>query len=128
NNFIALLTGFSPLDSLAEMANGIMGLFDNVWKAIKDTFLSSWNWIVEKLNKIPGVDISLAGESGGQTVTQNTLSTGGKLTGIEKGGISKTINSNAKSTTDQSTHYGTVNIYPKDAMTPGQLAEWNELQ
>lgn len=128
NNFIALLTGFSPLDSLAGMANGIMGLFDNVWKAIKDTFLSSWNWIVEKLNKIPGVDISLAGESGGQTVTQNTLSTGGKLTGIEKGGISKTINSNAKSTTDQSTHYGTVNIYPKDAMTPGQLAEWNELQ
>jgi len=128
NNFIALLTGFSPLDSLVGMANGIMGLFDNVWKAIKDTFLSSWNWIVEKLNKIPGVDISLAGESGGLPVTQNTLSTGGKLTGIEKGGISKTINSNAKSTTDQSTHYGTVNIYPKDAMTPGQLAEWNELQ
>lgn len=128
NNFIALLTGFSPLDSLAGMASGIMDLFDNVWKAIKDTFLSSWNWIVEKLNKIPGVDISLSGDGGEQPVTQNTLSTGGKLTGIEKGGISKTINSNAKSVTDQSRHVGQVNIYQQDAMSPGQLAEWNELQ
>lgn len=128
NSFVALLTGFSPLDSLAGMANGIVGLFDNVWNTIKATFLNSWNWIVEKLNKIPGVDISLAGGSGEKPITQNTLSTGGKLTGVEKGGISKTINSNAKSVTDQSKHYGQVNIYPKEAMTPGQLAEWSELQ
>ncbi|BBV41686.1 phage tail tape measure protein [Citrobacter portucalensis] len=128
NSFVTLLTGFSPLDSLAGMASGIVGLFDNVWNTIKATFLNSWNWIVEKLNKIPGVDISLAGGSGEQPVTQNTLSTGGKLTGVDKGGISKTINSNAKSVTDQSKHYGQVNIYPKEAMTPGQLAEWSELQ
>lgn len=128
NSFVGLLTGFSPLDSLAGMASGIVGLFDNVWNTIKATFLNSWNWIVEKLNKIPGVDISLAGRSGEQPITQNTLSTGGKLTGVEKGGISKTINSNAKSVTDQSKHYGQVNIYPKEAMTPGQLAEWSELQ
>ena len=128
NSFVALLTGFSPLDSLAGMASGIVGLFDNVWNTIKATFLNSWNWIVEKLNKIPGVDISLSGGSGEQPITQNTLSTGGKLTGVEKGGISKTINSNAKSVTDQSKHYGQVNIYPKEALTPGQLAEWSELQ
>ena len=128
NSFVALLTGFSPLDSLAGMASGIVGLFDNVWNTIKSTFLNSWNWIVEKLNKIPGVDISLSGENGEQPVTQNTLSTGGKLTGVDKGGISKTINSNAKSVTDQSKHYGQVNIYPKETMTPGQLAEWSELQ
>lgn len=128
NSFVVLLTGFSPLDSLAGMASGIVGLFDNVWNTIKATFLNSWNWIVEKLNKIPGVDISLAGGNGEQPLTQNTLSTGGKLTGVDKGGISKTINSNAKSVTDQSKHFGQVNIYPKEAMTPGQLAEWSELQ
>lgn len=128
NSFVALLTGFSPLDSLAGMASGIVGLFDNVWNTIKATFLNSWNWIVEKLNKIPGVDISLAGGNSEQPLTQNKLSTGGKLTGVDKGGISKTINSNAKSVTDQSKHYGQVNIYPKEAMTPGQLAEWSELQ
>jgi len=128
NSFVALLTGFSPLDSLAGMASGIVGLFDNVWNTIKATFLNSWNWIVEKLNKIPGVDISLAGGNSDQPLTQNTLSTGGNLTGVDKGGISKTINSNAKSITDQSKHYGQVNIYPKEAMSPGQLAEWSELQ
>lgn len=128
SSFVALLTGFSPLDSLAGMASGIVGLFDNVWNTIKSTFLNSWNWIVEKINKIPGVNISLSGDNGEQPVTQNTLSTGGKLTGIDKGGISKTINSNAKSVTDQSKHYGQVNIYPKEAMSPGQLAEWSELQ
>lgn len=128
NSFVALLTDFSPLDSLSGMASGIVGLFDNVWNTIKATFLNSWNWIVEKLNKIPGVNISLSGENGEQPVTQNTLSTGGKLTGVDKGGISKTINSNAKSVTDQSKHYGQVNIYPKEAITPGQLAEWSELQ
>ncbi|MFO3907224.1 phage tail tape measure protein [Enterobacter hormaechei] len=128
NSFVALLTGFSPLDSLAGMASGIVGLFDNVWNTIKTTFLNSWNWIVEKLNKIPGVNISLSGENGEQPVTQNTLSTGGKLNGVDKGGISKTINSNAKSVTDQSKHYGQINIYPKEVITPGQLAEWSELQ
>lgn len=128
NSFVALLTGFSPLDSLAGMASGIVGLFDNVWNTIKATFLNSWNWIVEKLNKIPGVEISLAGGNSEQSLTQNTLSTGGNLTGVDKGGISKTINSNAKSVTDQSKHYGQVNIYPKEAMSPGQLAEWSELQ
>lgn len=152
NNFIALLTGFSPLESLAGMANGIMGLFDNVWNTIKSTFLKSWNWIVEKLNNIPGVDISIAGETttppvseqinsipgvGASLVsekittpivTKNSVSTGGEVKGLEKGGISKIINSNTKSMTDQSKHYGTVNIYPSEAMTPGQLAEWSELQ
>jgi len=128
NSFVALLTGFSPLDSLAGMASGIVGLFDNVWNTIKATFLNSWNWIVEKLNKIPGVDISLAGGNSDQPLTQNTLSTGGNLTGVDKGGISKTINSNTKSVTDQSKHFGTVNIYPTQSITPGQLAEWGELQ
>lgn len=129
NNFISLLTGFSPLESLAGMANDIMGLFDNVWTTIKGTFLKSWNWIIEKLNKIPGVDISLAGEATSPPpITQNSISTGGQLKGIEKGGISKTISSNAKSVTDQSKHFGTVNIYPTASMSPGQLAEWNEMQ
>ncbi len=63
NSFIALLTGFSPSQALSGMASGIVSLFDNVWQTIKGGFLKSWNWIVGKLNKIPGVDISLANES-----------------------------------------------------------------
>ena len=109
------------------MASGIVNLFDGIWTSIKDSFLGAWNWIVDKLNNIPGVDISLAGEGGDSPVTGNTLSTGGQVKNIDKGGIAKTINSSAKSVTDNSKKIGTVNIYPKETLSPGQLQEWQEL-
>ncbi|KZQ99259.1 phage tail tape measure protein [Enterobacter hormaechei subsp. steigerwaltii] len=191
NNFIALLKGFSPSEALSGMASGIVSMFDKVWQTIKGSFLKSWNWIVRKLNKIPGVEIALAAEPapdikkgisqppvsnnvvkpvnvpqmpydvkqaeqpgiatpeikqvsyGGnitQQLTQNTvlpepppaiapnvLLTGGELKGIDRGGISKTINSNSKSVTDNSKKIETVNIYPKETLSPGQLQEWQEL-
>ena len=125
--FTALLSGFSPAEALSGMASGIVNLFDGIWTSIKDSFLGAWNWIVDKLNNIPGVDISLAGEGGDSPVTGNTLSTGGQVKNIDKGGIAKTINSSAKSVTDNSKKIGTVNIYPKETLSPGQLQEWQEL-
>nr|DAY60189.1 MAG TPA: tail tape measure [Caudoviricetes sp.] len=157
NSFISMLTGFSPSQALSGLATGIVSLFDNVWLSVKNCFLKSWNWIVSKLNNIPGVDIELAGaasagiaknetavypvselkqsakaEGALPAVTQNSftpdrLLTGGELKGIEKGGITKTINSNAKSVTDNSRKIDTVNIYPKEMITPGQLMEFQEL-
>ena len=126
DNFIALLKGFSPSEALSGMASGIVSMFDNVWKTIKGSFLKSWNWIVGKLNKIPGVNVSLAAEPP-PAMTPNALLTGGELKGIERGGISKTMSSNSKSVTDNSRKFGTVNIYPKENISPGQLQEWQEL-
>ncbi|WP_320731260.1 phage tail tape measure protein [Enterobacter asburiae] len=126
DNFIALLKGFSPSEALSGMASGIVSMFDNVWKSIKGSFLKSWNWIVGKLNKIPGVNVSLAAEPP-PAMTPNALLTGGELKGIERGGISKTMSSNSKSVTDNSRKIGTVNIYPKENISPGQLQEWQEL-
>lgn len=60
-------------------------------------------------------------------IAPNLLLTGGELKGIERGGISKTINSNSKSVTDNSRKIDTVNIYPKETLSPGQLQEWQEL-
>lgn len=139
NRFTALLSGFSPLQALGNMAGGIVSLFDNIWNTIKDSFLKSWNWIVEKLNKIPGVNISLAADAAINAVpvnapgvtapvlTQNTLSTGGKLTETDKGGISKSISASASNVTDRSQKIGTLNITTQQPFTPGQLAEWQEL-
>lgn len=126
NSFVALLSGFSPSQALAGMATGIVSLFDNVWQTVKTSFLNSWNWIVGKLNKIPGVDISMAGESP-PPLTANTLSTGGSLKGVDRGGISKSISSNSKSVTDNRKTIGQVHFHTKEAMTPGQLMEWQEL-
>ncbi len=126
NSFIVLLADFSPSQALSGMASGIVSLFDNVWQTIKGGFLKSWNWIVGQLNKIPGVDISLANESQ-PALTANTLSTGGELKGVDKGGISKTISSNSKSVTDNSKKIGEVHFHTKEALSPSQLMEWQEL-
>ncbi|EBX6825865.1 phage tail tape measure protein, partial [Salmonella enterica subsp. enterica serovar Indiana] len=96
NSFIALLTGFSPSQALSGLASGIVSMFDNVWQSVKGGFLKSWNWIVEKLNKIPGVDISMANETSSPPLTVNSLSTGGELKGIDKGGISKSVSNNSR--------------------------------
>lgn len=127
NSFIALLTGFSPSQALSGLASGIVSMFDNVWQSVKGGFLKSWSWIVEKLNKIPGVDISTANETSSPPLTVNNLSTGGELKGIDKGGISKSVSNNSKSVTDNSRKINTVNIYPKEMITPGQLMEFQEL-
>ncbi|HAG2106394.1 TPA: phage tail tape measure protein, partial [Salmonella enterica] len=113
NSFIALLTGFSPSRALSGLASGIVSMFDNVWQSVKGGFLKSWNWIVEKLNKIPGVDISMANETSSPPLTVNNLSTGGELKGVDKGGISKSVSNNSRSVTDNSRKINTVNIYPK---------------
>lgn len=127
NSFIALLTGFSPSQALSGLASGIVSMFDNVWQSVKGGFLKSWNWIVEKLNKIPGVDISMANEASSPPLTVNNLSTGGELKGIDKGGISKSDSNNSRAVTDNSRKINTVNIYPKEIITPGQLMEFQEL-
>lgn len=127
NSFIALLTGFSPSQALSGLASGIVSMFDNVWQSVKGGFLKSWNWIVEKLNKIPGVDISMANEASSPPLTVNNLSTGGELKGIDKGGISKSVSNNSRAVTDNSRKINTVNIYPKEIITPGQLMEFQEL-
>ncbi|ECB3099179.1 phage tail tape measure protein, partial [Salmonella enterica subsp. enterica serovar Typhimurium] len=108
NSFIALLTGFSPSQALSGLASGIVSMFDNVWQSVKGGFLKSWNWIVEKLNKIPGVDISMANETSSPPLTVNNLSTGGELKGIDKGGISKSVSNNSGSVTDNSRKINTV--------------------
>ncbi|HBM3076845.1 TPA: phage tail tape measure protein [Klebsiella oxytoca] len=126
NSFIALLTGFSPADALSGVASGIMNLFDGIWQAIKNSFTSSWNWIVEKLNKIPGVNISTTTTA--PTVTENKLSTGGQLKTIDPGGISRTINnSNSNKINQRGNNIDTVNIYPQEPFTPGKLQEWQEM-
>ncbi|EPR0196785.1 phage tail tape measure protein, partial [Enterobacter hormaechei] len=163
----------SPVASFEKMASVIGGVFGKLWDTLKGSFTGTYNWIIEKLNKIPGVDIALAADSGSgankgipfnpkqveqsaiaspeikqveyggnitQQLTQNTvlpepppaiapnvLLTGGELKGVERGGISKTLNSNSKSVTDNSRKIDTVNIYPKETLSPGQLQEWQEL-
>ncbi len=155
--FTKLLSGFSPAAAMADMASGIVNVFSNIWSTITESFSKAWKWIVDKLNNIPGVNIPVTAEikqvdalsgaaavpknsafiySGGAAapvkndaapLTANTLSTGGQVKNLDKGGISKTINNNGRTVTDNSRKIDTVNIYPKETLSPGQLMEWQEL-
>ncbi|EOE5916081.1 phage tail tape measure protein [Salmonella enterica subsp. enterica serovar Bareilly] len=118
---------FSLADSFGNITAGIGKLFDGIWDAIKKTFLGTWNWIVEKLNKIPGVNISTAQQDIAPTQPP-ALITGNRAAAIPGGPVSSQI-SNSKTEKVVSDHRS-VNIQNLnvDTMpTPGQLAEYSEL-
>ncbi|EBK3001035.1 phage tail protein [Salmonella enterica] len=118
---------FSLADTFGTIAAGIGRLFDGIWASIKSTFTGTWNWIVEKLNKIPGVNISTAQQDIAPT-SAPTLITGNHAAPIQGGPVSHQISSAPnKSAThiDRGVHIENLNV---DTMpTPGQLAEYQEL-
>lgn len=131
NKFIALLSDFSPMEALAAIPAGLMKLFDSVWEGMKNNALASLNFIIKAVNKIPGVNIDLLGQNSAlkpnPELTANTLSTGGDVKGLNAGGIGGAITKNSRSVTDNSRKIGEVHFHTKEAMTPGQLMEWQEL-
>ena len=165
----------SPVESFVKIAGVIGGVFGKLWDTLKSSFTGTYNWIVEKLNKIPGVNIelkevpvtatpkgtpptsampnaaALAGmpagvppgfngiatnmaSTGNNSAVQqppqplgNNISTGGVVKGVERGGLKKEINSNAKTSIDNSKQIGHVTFNVKNGMTPGELMEWQEV-
>ncbi|EAA5440540.1 phage tail protein [Salmonella enterica subsp. diarizonae] len=127
DNLTNWFKNFSLADTFGNITAGIGKLFDGIWDAIKKTFLGTWNWIVEKLNKIPGVNISTAQQDIAPTQPP-ALITGNRAAAIPGGPVSSQI-SNSKTEKVVSDHRS-VNIQNLnvDTMpTPGQLAEYSEL-
>ncbi|MGU6933309.1 phage tail tape measure protein [Salmonella enterica subsp. enterica serovar Madelia] len=118
---------FSLADTFGNITAGIGRLFDGIWASIKSTFTGTWNWIVEKLNKIPGVNISTAQQAVAPT-PDPTLITGNRSAAIQGGPVSHQISNNQnKGPThiDRGVHI--ENMHVETLATPGQLAEYNEL-
>lgn len=131
-------------DVLKGVYESAKNLFSGLWDWLKSSFSDSWNWIVEKLNLLPGVNISTGKDQtqpaipkvplpvsqpqAGVTapVMQNSLSTGGNLQGVTPGGINSQI-SNKKTSVDNSKRIDQVNVYPQGTYSPSQLMEWQEL-
>ncbi len=84
----------------------IGGIFSSVWGDIKSIFNDIMDWIIDKLNLIPGVDIDT-------NVASTSVASISAIEPIrskaEKGGITQQI-SNANQ--QKSTSVGTVNVYP----------------
>ena len=126
----SFMTGLSPLAGISAMADTIGNVFSGLWDWLKSTFAETYNWIIDKLNYIPGVNIeakSIPSQESSPISSANNLLTGGQIQNIEKGGINKEISNNAKTVTDNSKRFENVNINMQGGMTPEQLMEWQEL-
>lgn len=97
----------------------IGGIFSSVWGGIKSAFNIAMNWIIEKLNLIPGVDIEL-----NQNTSAPSVAAIAPLKNqAQAGGITQQIsNANQQKTTS----IGNVNVYPAKGET--NFVEMLEMQ
>ncbi len=112
----------SPLDSLKNLATGILNIFSNLWKLVKQSFSDSWDWIVDKLNMIPGVSI----DAPGNLSTDAPLLTGDKAISAGPGGLAEQLQDNSENQTTIDNSRRVVNVSVQDP-SPARLNEWMEL-
>ncbi|EGN4344522.1 TPA: phage tail tape measure protein [Escherichia coli] len=129
-NFFA---GLSPMAAFDGFAAAIGGVFNKLFDVLKNTFATTYNWIVEKLNKIPGVNIDLKSVTSSAAAAPPNLNAQPLLAGnrvnadIPRGGLMSQIKSDSKSTVDNRRTWGDTYINAPNGITPAQLAEWQEL-
>ncbi|XYQ55568.1 phage tail tape measure protein [Pectobacterium carotovorum] len=122
------ISNFSLMETMGNMVSGIGELFSGLWDGLLSSFSSAYGWIVEKLNHIPGVNIDMPASAAPPVNNGQEILTGGKIKGIERGGLNKEISNNNKSYTDNSKNFGNITINASNGMTPEQLQEWDELR
>lgn len=89
----------------------ITGIFATVWNGVKAIFNDTMDWIIDKINLIPGVDID-ANISSASMPSVDAISP--IKSNVARGGITQQI-SNANQ--QKSTTVGTVNVYPAKGET-----------
>lgn len=121
--------GTSPVEAFLGFVDAIGKVFSGLWDWLIQSFGKTYNWIVSKLNMIPGVDIDLKPVGDAAPDVSGLASPAGlNAPQLERGGISKTINSGGQSkVTDNSRKIGQVNIYPQNGETFDALMESREL-
>lgn len=124
---LTFFTTHSPLEIFNIAIAAIGNLFTGLWETVKSSFSAAWDWIVEKLNNLPGIEIpvtttaQIASTSGGALAPLAPVSTG-------RGGISGQMSQkNSTATSSRSMTIGTVQYNVANPMSPQSLAENMEL-
>ncbi|ECJ8076402.1 phage tail tape measure protein [Salmonella enterica] len=143
---VDFFAGLSPLATFEGFAQIIGGVFSKLFDVLKSTFVSTYNWIVEKLNKIPGVNIDLKTVSppaaaavpanavipdsaaGSSKLNSPSVLTGNRINAdIPRGGLMSQVKTDSKTAVDNRKTWGDTYINAPNGITPTQLAEWQEL-
>ncbi|EGH5315635.1 phage tail tape measure protein [Salmonella enterica] len=143
---VDFFAGLSPLATFEGFAQTIGGVFSKLFDVLNNTFASTYNWIVEKLNKIPGVNIDLKTVSppsaaavpanavipdsaaGSSKLNSPSVLTGNQINaGIPRGGLMSQVKTDSKTAVDNRKTWGDTYINAPNGITPGQLEEFLEL-
>lgn len=113
-------------NTASTIVNKIRGFFIGLFDDVKRSVLESLNWIIEKLNKLPGVEIDLLTTSAPDPQVQAAVP--------PPAGLSPPVLSNDPAAqllkggdVDNSRHVGVVNVYPQNNETFNSLMESREL-
>ncbi|MBP1037841.1 phage tail tape measure protein [Serratia fonticola] len=126
---VEYFSGLSPVEAFTGFVDTIRNVFSGLWNYLLESFGKTYNWIITKLNKIPGVNIDLkpVGDAA-PNVSGVAAPAGLNAPQMERGGIGKAIsNGNGNKVTDNSRQIGQVNIYPQNQQTFDSLMESREL-
>ncbi|CAI0760259.1 phage tail tape measure protein [Serratia ficaria] len=132
-NVVNFFMGLSPVQAFTDFKNTITDVFKGLWDYLKNSFAQTYNWIVDKLNMIPGVDIEMKNVApevtpGGSQPGSAPLLTGSNLQSTGRGGImgqvSQSTNNNSNAKTQ---NISTVNFNVAQPLTPQALQENMEL-
>ncbi|EHC5989707.1 phage tail tape measure protein [Salmonella enterica] len=143
---VDFFAGLSPLATFEGFAQTIGGVFSKLFDVLKNTFASTYNWIVERLNKIPGVNIDLKTVSppsaaavpanavipdsaaGSSKLNSPSVLTGNRINAdIPRGGLMSQVKTDSKTAVDNRKTWGDTYINAPNGITPGQLEEFLEL-
>lgn len=131
-NVVNFFMSLSPVQAFVDFKNTITNVFKGLWDYLKNSFASTYNWIVEKLNMIPGVDIEMKSVMPDVTPPGNKtggapLLTGGNALPAGKGGIIGQVSQSSSRTDSKSMTIGSVQYNVMQPLTPQQLQENMEL-
>lgn len=131
---VAYFGGLSPVAAFNDFADAIGNVFSKLWDYLTESFGATYNWIVTKLNKIPGVSIDLKpigqGENGATAPTALPAPAGLVSPAMNKGGIAKALttnNSNQTNTTRSGNTIHELNIIAPNNSTFDSIMESREL-
>ncbi|ECN0101380.1 phage tail tape measure protein [Salmonella enterica subsp. enterica serovar Give] len=148
----AALMDTKAFEWVMNVARQVGQVFTDVWASITEGFTSAYDWIVEKLNKLPGVNIDVKADlpktamvagavaavvppviapATGAALPKSTgpsLLTGNQASAeIPRDGLMSQIKTDSKTVVDSRKTWGDTYINAPNGITPGQLAEWQEL-